>query len=128
MLLAALIAASKNLEDRTWSNRAWSKISGLPIREINANELAFLRVLRHELFIPVPVFQQWTERLATITTDPESTGAVDQVAKLEPTQQAFAFGTSIPISSARLEPRVYAGLRGSRRGGPGGLRHSASAI
>lgn len=57
MFLAALIAATKTIEDRTFSNKAWAKISGLPIQEINANELAFLRVLDHQLFVPLPVFQ-----------------------------------------------------------------------
>ena len=67
MLLAAIILAGKVLEDRSYSNRAWSKITGLSIKEINANELAFLRVLDHELFIPVPNFQLCESILARKT-------------------------------------------------------------
>jgi hypothetical protein len=37
MFLAALILASKYLQDRNYSARAWSKISGLNTQEINQN-------------------------------------------------------------------------------------------
>ncbi|CAI4211148.1 unnamed protein product [Parascedosporium putredinis] len=42
VFLAALILASKYLQDRNYSARAWSKISGLHTQEINQNETAFL--------------------------------------------------------------------------------------
>ncbi|KAG0157341.1 hypothetical protein PDIDSM_4526 [Penicillium digitatum] len=45
MFLAALILASKYLQDRNYSARAWSKISGLNTLEINQNELMFLKAL-----------------------------------------------------------------------------------
>ena len=38
MFLAALILASKYLQDRNYSAKAWSKMSGLKISEINTNE------------------------------------------------------------------------------------------
>ncbi|KAG0250841.1 hypothetical protein BG011_008051 [Mortierella polycephala] len=59
MFLAALILASKFQQDRTYSNKAWSKISGLPVSEINANEIAFLSLIDYRLFVPQAVFQKW---------------------------------------------------------------------
>ncbi|KAH8916975.1 hypothetical protein BT69DRAFT_1188185, partial [Atractiella rhizophila] len=51
MFLAALITASKFLQDRNYSNLAWSKISSLDVREININERAFLALLDYRLHI-----------------------------------------------------------------------------
>lgn len=60
MFLSALILASKYLQDRNYSARAWSKISGLGISEINLNELTFLTAVNWKLHIPEPVFTKWT--------------------------------------------------------------------
>ncbi len=59
MFLAALILASKYLQDRNFSARAWSKISGLRTCEINTNEMAFLSAVNWKLHIPEPVFHRW---------------------------------------------------------------------
>jgi hypothetical protein len=61
MFLSALILASKYLQDRNYSARAWSKISGLNTLEINQNEMAFLLAVNWELHITESVFQRWTE-------------------------------------------------------------------
>ncbi|KAK1986117.1 cyclin [Colletotrichum cereale] len=61
MFLAALILASKYLQDRNYSARAWSKISGLNTAEINQNEIAFLLAVDWKLHIIDEVFQRWTE-------------------------------------------------------------------
>ena len=63
MFLAALIAASKYLQDRNYSNRAWSTITGLPIYEINANEICFLKLIDYNLFIAEDVFKRWSSLL-----------------------------------------------------------------
>ena len=59
MFLAALILASKYLQDRNYSTRAWSKISGLKLSEINTNERAFLAAVNWKLHMPEPLFQRW---------------------------------------------------------------------
>ncbi|KAF9409735.1 hypothetical protein BGZ94_001875 [Podila epigama] len=59
MFLAALILASKFQQDRTYSNKAWSKISGLPVSEINLNEITFLELIDYRLFVSQAVFQKW---------------------------------------------------------------------
>ncbi|KAL1965246.1 hypothetical protein VTN77DRAFT_6000 [Rasamsonia byssochlamydoides] len=61
MFLAALILASKYLQDRNYSARAWSKISGLNTLEINQNELMFLEAVDWKLHIPEPIYQRWTD-------------------------------------------------------------------
>ncbi|KAI9817518.1 MAG: hypothetical protein M1827_001128 [Pycnora praestabilis] len=61
MFLAALILASKYLQDRNYSARAWSKISGLNTLEINMNEMTFLSAVNWKLHISEAVFQRWTD-------------------------------------------------------------------
>ena len=59
MFLAALILASKYLQDRNYSTRAWGKISGLKAVEINANERVFLKAVNWKLHVPELLFQRW---------------------------------------------------------------------
>ncbi|KAJ9133138.1 Cyclin [Pleurostoma richardsiae] len=61
MFLAALILASKYLQDRIYSARIWSRISGLNIQEINQNEMAFFFAIRWKLHITDEVYNRWTE-------------------------------------------------------------------
>lgn len=61
MFLAALILASKYLQDRNYSAKAWSKMSGLKVDEINANERAFLSSVNWKLHIPDHIFKRWTD-------------------------------------------------------------------
>ncbi|RDW92456.1 hypothetical protein BP5796_01850 [Coleophoma crateriformis] len=77
MFLAALILASKYLQDRNYSARAWSKISGLNTIEINQNETAFLLAVNWRLHITDAVFTRWTEIVLKYTpSQPPSPSAV----------------------------------------------------
>jgi len=69
MFLAALILASKYLQDRNYSARAWSKISGLNTQEININEMAFLDAVNWRLHISETNFQKWTDLVLKYTSD-----------------------------------------------------------
>jgi hypothetical protein len=76
MFLAALILASKYLQDRNYSTRAWSKISGLNTLEINQNEMAFLLAVNWRIHITDAVFQRWTDIVLKFTpTLPPSPGS-----------------------------------------------------
>ncbi|KAK3708010.1 PHO85 cyclin-5 [Vermiconidia calcicola] len=69
MFLAALILASKYLQDRNYSAKAWSKMSGLKVSEINTNERTFLSKVQWKLHIPDPTFKKWTEIVLKYTPD-----------------------------------------------------------
>lgn len=71
MFLSALILASKYLQDRNYSARAWSKISGLNTLEINHNELLFLDVIDWKLHVSETTYQRWTEIVLKYTPTPE---------------------------------------------------------
>jgi len=70
MFLASLIAASKYLQDRNYSNKAWARISGLPVNEINVNERIFLGMMGFQLHLKADDFARWAARLAELTPQP----------------------------------------------------------
>ena len=59
MFLAALMVASKFLQDRTYSNRAWSRISGLSARELEKLERIFLCTIQFDLVVHPAQWQWW---------------------------------------------------------------------
>lgn len=73
MFLAALILASKYLQDKNYSIRAWGKMSGLQVAEINTNERVFLAAVNFKLHIPHTIFQRW-ERVVLRYSPPSSGG------------------------------------------------------
>jgi len=76
MFLAALILASKYLQDRNYSARAWSRISGLKTEEINTNEMAFLQAVNWKLHVPEGLFERWQDILIKYTSNqPPSPGS-----------------------------------------------------
>ncbi|KAF9578457.1 hypothetical protein BGW38_005724 [Lunasporangiospora selenospora] len=85
--LAALMVASKYLQDRNYSNKAWAKISGLSIKEINANELIFLKLIDYSLFVSHETFMRWTALL--VAHGQEATRRFLQVTDASSTSSTF---------------------------------------
>ncbi|SCZ88582.1 BZ3500_MvSof-1268-A1-R1_Chr2-1g04505 [Microbotryum saponariae] len=104
MFLAALIAASKYLQDRNYSNRAWARISGLPVLEVNANERAFLVMIGFSLHLDATDFCRWTQRLSALTSQGaalESAAASSaSLVRLRPTLSV----AEIPIAEPARQP------------------------
>lgn len=63
MFLASIMVASKFVQDRTYSNRAWSKISGLPVKDLGKLERAFLKAIDYRLVVSEGEWEQWTAEL-----------------------------------------------------------------
>ncbi|KAK9452880.1 hypothetical protein V1511DRAFT_448655, partial [Dipodascopsis uninucleata] len=61
--LTSLMLASKYLQDKNYSAKAWSKISGLSTSEINANEIAFLKAVNWKIHISEDAFERWSAAL-----------------------------------------------------------------
>ncbi|KAL7359668.1 cyclin [Histoplasma ohiense] len=93
MFLSALILASKYLQDRNYSARAWSKISGLNTLEINQNELAFLEAVGWKLHISETIFQRWTDIVLKYT--PSAGGS--------PNGEGLTWRNIIPVLTAELD-------------------------
>lgn len=63
--LSALILASKYLQDRNFSNKAWSKISSVTVSEINLREREFLEITKWNLDVKHDVFKDWSSMMET---------------------------------------------------------------
>ncbi|KAJ3109451.1 hypothetical protein HDU97_006696 [Phlyctochytrium planicorne] len=67
MFLSALIVAAKYLQDRNYSNKAWAKISGLTLEEINQNEFEFLSIIDYDLYVSHKTYTTWSTMLLART-------------------------------------------------------------
>lgn len=61
--LTALILASKYLQDKSYSLTAWSKISGLSVKELFKNEMEFLDIVNYKLHIEHEIYGRWSTLL-----------------------------------------------------------------
>ncbi|KAI8983499.1 cyclin-domain-containing protein, partial [Pilobolus umbonatus] len=63
MFLAALMVASKYLNDKNYRNRTWAKIASLTVAEINATELVFLKLIDYQLYVSKSLYDKWVTLL-----------------------------------------------------------------
>lgn len=110
MFLAALILASKYLQDRNYSAKAWSKMSGLKVCEINMNERMYLSKINWKLHISQATFEKWQELVLRFSPTPSSPGGgatVNTWKQIVPilTPELDTFTTSRPACPA-LAPRA----------------------
>lgn len=113
MFLAALILASKYLQDRNYSARAWSKISGLKVCEINTNEMAFLEAVNWKLHIVDSIWEKWQDVMLRHTpkNPPSSPGAClpntwkDIIPSLTPELDVVHLAPVAPVTPVRREVR-----------------------
>ncbi|KAF1943154.1 hypothetical protein EJ02DRAFT_443584 [Clathrospora elynae] len=118
MFLAALILASKYLQDRNYSASAWSKISGLKVCEINTNEMAFLEAVNWKLHIVDSIWEKWQEVVLRHTPNnpPSSPGAClpntwkDVIPMLTPELDIIQLAPKTLVTPARpvLRPQLSA--------------------
>lgn len=110
MFLAALILASKYLQDRNYSAKAWSKMSGLKVCEINFNERTFLSKIGWKLHIPEPLFKKWTDVVLEFTPHPPPPPSPGQsFSILPPTWKSI-----IPLLTPELDRVPVTGLKHQR--------------
>lgn len=67
--LSALMIASKYVQDRNYSIRAWSKISGLPVPELCENEQLFLSAMDWNAHVQYDVYSRWSSVLFECACD-----------------------------------------------------------
>ena len=109
MFLASMILASKYRQDRTYSARAWSNLSGLRVNEINTNERAFLAAVDYQIHVPEARFQKWTDVVLKYSLGPSSSASPlarlgsaswrSLVARLSPDLDNVAVDETLPTPS-----------------------------
>ncbi|KAG1144006.1 hypothetical protein G6F37_011090 [Rhizopus arrhizus] len=63
MFLAALMTASKYLNDKTYKNKVWADIANLSVNEVNEIEKSFLRLINYELYVSGSIYGKWIQLL-----------------------------------------------------------------
>ncbi|GAN10489.1 hypothetical protein MAM1_0361c10030 [Mucor ambiguus] len=63
MFLAALMVASKYLNDKNYRNKTWAKIASLNVTEITATEMVFLKLIDYQLYVSKPLYDKWVSLL-----------------------------------------------------------------
>lgn len=122
MFLASIMVASKFVQDRTYSNRAWSKISGLPVKDLGKMERAFLKAIDYRLMVSEGEWELWTAELkrahaaqsaaAVATVEVAANGVVGRRSSLSRSQSdnvtgaAVALDTELRAVSPRLPSQV----------------------
>ncbi|KAK9763012.1 PHO85 cyclin-5 [Basidiobolus ranarum] len=108
MFLAALILASKFLQDRNYTNGAWAKTLGSNVLDININENAFLRLIDYRLFVSLPMFASWSNMCMKFiqSSKEKRCGPVKQVGEsLHPHKtKTHTRSGPYPISNATNDP------------------------
>lgn len=101
MFLAALILASKYLQDRNYSAKAWSKMSGLKVAEINLNERTFLGAVNWKLHIPDHIFKRWTDVVLRYT--PSNFPPPPGMGSMQVSDEKSCWKSVIPLLTPELD-------------------------
>ncbi|CAG8664725.1 33317_t:CDS:2 [Gigaspora margarita] len=63
----ALMLANKFLDDNTFTNKTWSEVTNIPVKEINRIELAFLECMDFKMYVSGSEYSHWLECLKEYT-------------------------------------------------------------
>ncbi|KAL1897363.1 hypothetical protein Sste5346_004099 [Sporothrix stenoceras] len=64
LLTVALMLGNKFLDDNTYTNKTWSDVSGLHVKEIHVMEVEFLSNMRYSLLVSKEEWEDWLAKLA----------------------------------------------------------------
>ncbi|KAI9337086.1 hypothetical protein BD770DRAFT_401374 [Pilaira anomala] len=59
LFIVALMLANKFLDDNTFTNKTWSDVSGMKVRDLNIMEAEFLEALEYNLFVRKDDYDNW---------------------------------------------------------------------
>jgi hypothetical protein len=102
MFLASLVIATKYLQDRAYSNRAWSRVSGLSAAEITRCERKLLQWLEWNLYIAKDEFAEFqAELLARVQAAGAKTSPMHVVKPMHTSHHHGNYnGSSVPNRSS----------------------------
>lgn len=63
IFLASVMVASKFLQDKNFSNRAWSRLTGLPLKQLGLVEREFLAAIGWDLNVKQDEWECWVKKL-----------------------------------------------------------------
>lgn len=70
LVALSIMTSTKFYDDVHYSNRSWSKIVGIPLRELNDAETEFLRALNFEINIKFESLEMWAGMISNFAETP----------------------------------------------------------
>ncbi|KAJ2538168.1 PHO85 cyclin-5, partial [Coemansia sp. RSA 1933] len=127
MFVAALICASKFMFDRTYSNKAWNKITKLPLAQISDMERAFLDMIDYRLYVDRSTYDKFHRLLARSGMRNGRLMVCDPLSS-SPSPPMMASASPLPQSPTRIStPQSAASGNGvASAGGSGATTNVAS--
>ncbi|KAK9719515.1 hypothetical protein K7432_004759 [Basidiobolus ranarum] len=101
----ALILANKYLDDKVLNKRMWSRVSGIPINELNRMELGFLAAVEYRLVVIKDDYFNWLKFLEHFITirNQLHTKTVENILEPEETNDWSPDDSDIPMVDTPLE-------------------------
>ncbi|KAG0288623.1 hypothetical protein BGZ98_004193 [Dissophora globulifera] len=65
LFTVSLMLANKFLDDNTFTNKTWSEVTGISVKEINVMEMEFLNQVQFSLFVSENEYLDWLHSLET---------------------------------------------------------------
>lgn len=63
MFTIALLLGNKYLDDHSYSNKAWSEVTGIELRKLNVMEMEFLKFVNYEFLVHEVEYVLWVKWL-----------------------------------------------------------------
>jgi hypothetical protein len=106
LVIACMILAQKVLDDYRWPNKAWARLTGLPLREINVMERELLGRLSYSLNVSEVEYVKWVGVLSEIAKKDEERLRL-QAEQTERAAAAFAEMRATVCKSRKRLSGVY---------------------
>ncbi|KAJ2088112.1 PHO85 cyclin-5 [Coemansia sp. RSA 1813] len=104
MFVAALICASKFMFDRTYSNKAWNKITKLPLAQISDMERAFLDMIDYRLYVDRSTYDKFHRLLARSGMRNGRLMVCDPLSSSSPSPPTMASASPLPSPTRITTP------------------------
>lgn len=69
LMAVSLMMSMKFFEDQPYSNKNWTKIVGIPLKELNSLELYFLQALNYDLNVTLEQLHGWAAAISSFTDE-----------------------------------------------------------
>ncbi|KAI8876477.1 hypothetical protein K501DRAFT_262099 [Backusella circina FSU 941] len=129
LFTTALVLANKFLDDNTFTNKTWSDVSNIAVKELNIMELEFLSALNYQIYISHTHFFQWTTQCQHWTSQLFHTNlssyhrsskissrtAINKSHKTSIKRAADSMSPETPIYSTHNHIGYYNNLNGNKR-------------
>lgn len=108
MFLASILISSKFLQDRTYSNRAWAKLSGLNVKDLGRIERTFLKAIDYRLVVSDGEWDDWNAELKRARSSAIANGAPALSSGFHRSQSDNVTGAAAPYDTElrAASPRV----------------------